>query len=189
MFTNVVAGLAVVVVVVLLVVDGVVVATGVVVLEVVVDVVLEVLVEVLLDVEEVELAGADDVVEFGVVVEAFEPGWIVVVLGAVVLVFELFDPLGAAVELVGAGEVVELLELGAVEDVGFVVELGTEVEATVVDATVGATVVATIEVVVEISVEVVVVAGTPLVNNERSAWAAPRIRTGSAPSQPESTEE
>jgi hypothetical protein len=91
------------------------------------------------------------------------------------------------VVVVEAGEVVELLKPGAVV-VGAVVVgtvvVGAIVEATVV-ATEGATVVATI---VEVEV-VVVVAGTPLVNNERSAWAAPRICAGSAPSHPESTDE
>lgn len=79
--------------------------------------------------------------------------------GLVVVVVELLDPLPGAVvvALVAPGEVVELLELSTVV-------VGAAVVAAVV-ATVGATVVATI-VVVEL---VVVVAGTPLVNSERSA--------------------
>ena len=212
-FTNVVVGFAVVVVVVLvgaLVATGadvaagglvvVVVVGGAVVLEGVVDVVLleVVLVEVVLVVEllgvlVVELLGVLDVVDafgaFGVVVlEA--PAF-----GCVVVVVELFDPLGCVLVVLDgldglvvlvegevvlvAGEVVELLEAGTVVEAAVV-------EGTAVDATVGATVVATIDVV---ALVVVVVAAAPtVVNSERSAWVAPRICAGSAPSQPESTD-
>jgi hypothetical protein len=199
-FTNVVAGFAVVVVVLLvgaLVATGADVAAGglvvvVVVLDGVVEVVLDevlldevLLVEVLLDVEVgvvllVVLLGVLEVVDaFGVVVlEALAFGCVVVVVELLVPVGCVLVVLDGLVVLV-AGEVVELLEAGTVVD-------AIVVEGTAVDATVDATVVATIDVV---ELVVVVVAAAPiLVNSERSAWVAPRICAGSAPSQPESTD-
>jgi hypothetical protein len=195
-FTNVVAGLAVVVVVVLdvdvLLETGADVAAG---AGADVEVVVAELVVVVLVVDVLEELGElVDVDELGgVVLKAFAPGCavVVVLLPGVVLVVDpsaftvevvVLDPSGCAVVVVAVdeGEVVELPEPTTVV-------VGALVGVVVVDVTVvttGATVVTAID--DEVLVEV---ADTPLVNNERSAWAAPRICAGSAPSHPESTDE
>jgi hypothetical protein len=176
-FTNVVAGLAVVVVVVLdgdvLLETGADVAAGAgAAVEVVVELVVVVLV---VDVLE-ELGELVDVDELGeVVLEVFVPGCAVVVvlsLGVVLVValdpsaftieVVVLDPSGCAVVVVAVdeGEVVELFVLATVV-------VGALAGATVVEATVvttGAMVVTAIDEEV-----LVVVTDAPLVNNERSA--------------------